>query len=454
MIEIFFDTDNQKNNSNVNLEDNFISINSKTTNFTLKDLNDNSKYIKIYTKNAIINISKIQKFYRQYKIKKYLILTKLNSNKDLDKDENKDLNKNNYNKVNKNGKKNKKIFKIFKLEEDDSIIENNFLDISNSNCFDKFKSNKKNLSENNSDNLINNNDDIIKDGESISKITIKNSFKSTESFNFNEELENSRKIFRLKSENLNLKKDKKIVQNEKSPNELSELCNLKGDIGKFIFPDGSTYLGEIEGDKTNGFGIFYSSNKDIFKGIWKNDVACGIGGYKSKEFSLMGYWENNKQNSFGIYFIKKSKTYYEGEFNNGKKEGNGILLIDNGKYEGVFKNDKINGIGSFYFKDERIYHGEWVDNKMEGIGLLKWNDGRKYEGYFKDNKKEGFGVFYSDNKIYYGNWKNSRLEGDVIINEKGNFNLYEYKNGKKIKKSIINNKEKLIFFVNINNEYI
>jgi hypothetical protein len=166
----------------------------------------------------------------------------------------------------------------------------------------------------------------------------------------------------------------------------------------------------------------------------------------------MGYWENNKQNSFGIYFIKKNKTYYEGEFHYGKKEGNGILLIDNGKYEGSFKNDKINGIGSFYFKDKRIYHGEWIDNKMEGIGLLKWKDGKKYEGYFKDNKKEGFGVFYSDNKIYYGNWKNSKLEGDVIINEKGEFNLYEYKNGKKIKKKILINKEILNYFRNINNK--
>lgn len=312
----------------------------------------------------------------------------------------------------------------------------------NNNSSDK--NNLNSVSGNNSDNLS-----LIKDGERISKITINNSFKSIESFNFKEEIENSRKIYKLNSGNLNLKKDKKIVQNEKNLNSLGESCDLKGEVAKFIFPDTSVYLGEIENEKTNGFGVFYSSNKDVFKGIWKNDIACGIGGYKSKEFSLMGYWENNKQNSFGINFIKKSKVYYEGEFENGKKEGYGILLINNGKYEGEFHDDKISGIGSFYFKDERIYHGEWVDNKMEGSGLLKWKDGKKYEGFFKNNKKEGFGIFYSENKIYYGDWKNSKLEGSVFVNERGIFNHYEYRNGKKVKKFKIFNKKKFNEFVNI-----
>jgi hypothetical protein len=270
-----------------------------------------------------------------------------------------------------------------------------------------------------------------------------------ESFNFKDTIEDTRKIYRLNSENMNLKKDKKILQSEKIPNDgITELSYFKGDVAKFIFPDSSVYLGEIENEKTNGFGIFYSSNKDVFKGIWKNDYACGIGGYKSKEFSLMGYWENNKQTSFGINFIKKSNVYYEGEFKNGKKEGNGILLIDNGKYEGEFSDDKICGIGSFYFKDERVYHGEWANNKMEGVGLLKWKDGKKYEGEFRDNKKEGFGVFYSDNKIYYGDWRNSRLEGNVFVNEKGTFNYYEYKGGKKVKKIKFFDKKSFVKLLN------
>lgn len=79
--------------------------------------------------------------------------------------------------------------------------------------------------------------------------------------------------------------------------------------GKIVFDKENFFLGEINEDKAEGFGI-YSNNmkKESFKGFWKNDKAEGIGFYKSKEFSLMGYWSGNKQIGFGINYIKK-KNY-------------------------------------------------------------------------------------------------------------------------------------------------
>lgn len=49
-----------------------------------------------------------------------------------------------------------------------------------------------------------------------------------------------------------------------------------------------------------------------------------------------GEWDSNRneKNGFGIEYFK-NKFYYKGGFNNGKKEGNGIMINFNGSiYEG------------------------------------------------------------------------------------------------------------------------
>jgi len=223
----------------------------------------------------------------------------------------------------------------------------------------------------------------------------------------------------------------------------SEKGNLKSEFqsnfnckekGKILFENGNYYLGGLINDEANYFGIFYNQNQDIFKGFWIDEKADGLGYYESTDYKLLGEWKDNLLNGFGINYIKRNNLYFEGEFSQGKKNGYGILIVNGGKYEGYFKEDEFYGIGSFYFKDERVYHGEWKNNKMNGTGLLTWKNGKRYEGFFSNNKKNGFGIFYSDNKIYIGLWEDSKLKGNVFVFEKGLLSKYFYEDGKKIKK--------------------
>ena len=52
-------------------------------------------------------------------------------------------------------------------------------------------------------------------------------------------------------------------------------------------------------------------------------------------------------------YTKNNYKYYEGDFHNDSKQGNGILYYENPniiQYYGVFVNDLRDGFGTLYFK--------------------------------------------------------------------------------------------------------
>ena len=62
-----------------------------------------------------------------------------------------------------------------------------------------------------------------------------------------------------------------------------------------------------------------------------------------------------------------SNEKYEGALINGKKEGKGIYIYQNGsKYEGYFKNDKKEGNGIFYYANGDRYKGNFHEGNFEG----------------------------------------------------------------------------------------
>ena len=68
---------------------------------------------------------------------------------------------------------------------------------------------------------------------------------------------------------------------------------------------------------------------------------------------------------------------YQGDFKNGKMH-EGKLIYQNGNiYEGNFLNGKMNGQGKMIYVDGREYTGEFKDNKMHGKMILKSPSGKK-----------------------------------------------------------------------------
>ena len=57
-----------------------------------------------------------------------------------------------------------------------------------------------------------------------------------------------------------------------------------------------------------------------------------------------------------------------------------IQVQSNLKIKGDFVDNEIQGVGTYYWPDGRVYVGEWANNKMQGKGEIKWVDGRCYKG--------------------------------------------------------------------------
>ena len=122
--------------------------------------------------------------------------------------------------------------------------------------------------------------------------------------------------------------------------------------------------------------------------------------------------------------------YYEGEFVNGKKEGNGIIIYKNGtKYEGKLKQNKHNGFGKLTQLDGEVFIGEWKDGKINGTGTRYHSNGDKYVGNYKNNIRNGNGHYmFSNGDSYEGNWENGKANGQGKFRfQNGNMYQGEFK---------------------------
>ena len=89
-----------------------------------------------------------------------------------------------------------------------------------------------------------------------------------------------------------------------------------------------------------------------------------------------------KKEQVNIIFPDGSK--YEGEWKNGKQNGQGTFTDHKlGKYVGEHKDGLPHGQGVFISADGRQYNGEWKEGKLDGQGTWIYPNGDKYAGQFK-----------------------------------------------------------------------
>ena len=86
------------------------------------------------------------------------------------------------------------------------------------------------------------------------------------------------------------------------------------------------------------------------------------------------------------------------------------------KYEGDVENGKPNGVGILIFPSGSKYVGEWKDGKRTGHGTFTSHEGWKYVGEYKDDKRHGQGTYtFSDGRKYEGEWKDGKMNGQGTI---------------------------------------
>jgi hypothetical protein len=178
--------------------------------------------------------------------------------------------------------------------------------------------------------------------------------------------------------------------------------------GKGKFTSGYlTYDGDWVAGKREGYGEYSNSNysggvtfRTSYAGNWKDDVFSGKG-----KISL-----TNTGNSYDL-------ETYEGEWLNGKRNGQGIAKNGGRKWEGQWKDNALHGKGTYFQEyDGQQYVGDWYNGNKQGIGTFKWPNGDVYQGGMYNNQMDGKGVYnWKDGSKYDGEWRNSQKHGNGTL---------------------------------------
>ncbi len=139
--------------------------------------------------------------------------------------------------------------------------------------------------------------------------------------------------------------------------------------------------------------------------------------------------------------INKNGEIYYGEFYNNNE---GLFCLNEEDYY-ILKNKNINEknlIELFNLNLNVFYLGNYKDNKKEGEGILYMNEKNEfqnyiiYKGHFKNNKKDGFGkIYFETGSIFESYWESDKIDkqkncifylNNEIQYKTNNFNVNEW----------------------------
>ena len=295
------------------------------------------------------------------------------------------------------------------------------LDI-NKELLKKGEENLRPLKEERGNNFVSNSNMILKKQKNISPAIF-----SSKHYNKNIKSElnldannNPNENAELHSNEYNIRKSNSFITNNKILDKKRKLeekkNNLEKELNKLI--------------KSNpNLNINPSMNliKEIFEDKkYENDIDNIKIKLLEKNDIFIGIMENN--NIFpkkGILYTHNG-DYYNGEFSQGKRNGQGKIIYANGtKYEGSFKNDYHDGFGKLIQLNGEIYEGEWKKGKINGNGMRIHANGNKYIGNYVNNVRNGIGhLIFVNGESYKGNFLNGKANGNGIFKFK-NGNIYE-----------------------------
>ena len=136
-----------------------------------------------------------------------------------------------------------------------------------------------------------------------------------------------------------------------------------------IKKENGVYLGEVEQNLPQGRGLFIYNGKE------------------GEYLQYVGYFDNGEKNNYGKLYNEEGKLIYEGEYNNGLR----------------------NGEGTYYYARGLKYEGNFVNGFREGHGIFYWEDGTRWEGPFKNNEMDGEGKYFEKGESFSVVYKNGEI---------------------------------------------
>ncbi len=203
-----------------------------------------------------------------------------------------------------------------------------------------------------------------------------------------------------------------------------ELLNKENSItqGKIVFNEnGNYYIGHIFNGTAHGKGIIYYKNGSIlYEGDFVNGKYEGNGKeiYENGTYYI-GQFLNVFRHGKVVLYYQNNSILYEGDFDNDIFEGNGKLIYENGNYFiGQFMNGLAHGKGKAYNKyGSIVYEGDFANDKFEGNGKEIYDNGNYYIGQFLNGLKHGKGTIYNKNGsiLYKGDFVNDHRKSNCLI---------------------------------------
>ncbi len=187
----------------------------------------------------------------------------------------------------------------------------------------------------------------------------------------------------------------------------------------------------MSGDCINGKGVAQFGETNLhYDGDFKNGRMDGNGTLTNQGWSYTGQWEKGLMHGQGILTYEDGKTD-EGSFLMGRytgkcetgdcNSGKGTLTwADGKKYEGYVKDGMMDGTGTLtwdilmYPKGAIIYTGQFTKGLRNGQGTMT-DPNNTYNGQWKDDSKNGLGTLESSGYTYKGEWKDNMMHGQGVM---------------------------------------
>ena len=237
--------------------------------------------------------------------------------------------------------------------------------------------------------------------------------KDTEIINCNKEKERSQ--IKLDADFLRKYKCDDFIKNDFNTNTFIKVSNdIKNDCKRIFntYKFDSNFDDEYFSPEYISFAI--GKKLPFYEGEFNNGLKHGEGiEYFKNGIIYSGKFINGKRNGKGI-FIWPDGDRYEGEFKDGLRDGKGTYYYSNrngARYIGEFVKGKFGGFGKFIYQSGDIYEGELKDGNRDGKGTYIFSNGQKYIGYWLKGKRNGEGILYDKNKKIFkqGLWENGKL---------------------------------------------
>lgn len=136
-----------------------------------------------------------------------------------------------------------------------------------------------------------------------------------------------------------------------------------------------------------------ADGKSYYVGEFKDGKFSGQGVFKDKSGAIVeGLWENDSLIR-GTYHDLAGDVY-TGEFKQNVFDGEGEYTASDGeRYVGQFNNGRYSGDGTLTTTANDVFKGEFKDGLPNGKCNVKFSDGATYNGECKDGKKSGHGTW-------------------------------------------------------------